>query len=465
MEGLEVTVLSLSQVREENRVFRYDTQYFNKTALAAENLIKSRQWARLIDISDNVESFGAYALTNEFDYVNEGIPFLRCVNIRNGFADFGDVLFVDEKANALLSKSEVKPNMVLLTMSGSVGNATVALESWKYPINSNQDIAKISPKTDVSPFYLVAFLGSRYGQVQMERLPVGSVQQHIFLWMIEQLVVARFSQDVEQVVSNCVNLAFRTEAKCRTLQAQAEQTLLRALDLEDWAPPEPLTYTRRASEVFSDGRIDAEFHRPVVVALKHILSQRFPLKMLSELGIVDNGQTVPYDAGGDVPIIRSGDLSDIEDDTRFLRARSDTPIYKLERGDVLVSSIGFGSIGKIQIFDKPGTYGTVSEVTVIRQNEVNPYFLASFLRSRFGQMQIERYITGATGQLHLYKRDVRNIFIPIIPPAVQTIFEQLACDAVASRAKATSLLAKAKRAVEIAIEESESAAIKYLKNN
>jgi hypothetical protein len=132
---------------------------------------------------------------------------------------------------------------------------------------------------------------------------------------------------------------------------------------------------------------------------------------------------------------------------------------------VLISSIGFGSIGKVQVFDKSGTYGTVSEVTVIRQKQVNPYFVASFLRSPYGQMQIERYITGATGQLHLYKRDVRKIFIPLVSDADQGTCEALALKAAAARSQARELIAEAKRGIEIAIEESEVAALNYLGHN
>ena len=152
--------------------------------------------------------------------------------------------------------------MVLLTMSGSVGNAAVALDSWEYPINSNQDIAKITPKRNINPYYLVAFLTCRYGQVQMERLPVGSVQQHIFLWMIEKVAVARFSMQFEETVGMQVRAAYEKNSLIVAEQEKAEQTLLQALDLEDWQPPEPLTYTRRTSEVFAAGRLDAEYYTP-----------------------------------------------------------------------------------------------------------------------------------------------------------------------------------------------------------
>jgi type I restriction enzyme, S subunit len=134
----------------------------------------------------------------------------------------------------------------------------------------------------------------------------------------------------------------------------------------------------------------------------------------------------------------------------------------LKRGDVLISSIGFGSIGKIQVFDKEGMFGTVSEVTVVRQNEFNPYYLAAFLPSQFGQMQIERYITGATGQLHLKPTDVERFYVPRLPNKQQLFFERINKEAKIAKAKALDLLEAAKRAVEIAIEDGERAALVYL---
>jgi hypothetical protein len=130
LKGLDISVLPLSEVCHDNRVFRYDGQYFSKDALAVEARIKQGQWDVIQNLANEVESFGAYALTNQFSYVESGVPFLRCLNIQDGFAKFNDVLYITPEANSLLSKSEVKPGMVLLTMSGSVGNTAVALESW-----------------------------------------------------------------------------------------------------------------------------------------------------------------------------------------------------------------------------------------------------------------------------------------------------------------------------------------------
>lgn len=466
LEGLEVAVLSLSEVREENRVFRYDTQYFGKTALTAEARIKRGKWERLVKLAVGVESFGAYALTNEFAYVDEGIPFLRCVNIRNGFADFRDVLFINKKANDLLAKSEVRPNMVLLTMSGSVGNATVSLESWNYPINSNQDIAKITPKRGVSPFYLAAFIGSRYGQIQMERLPVGSVQQHIFLWMIEQIVVARFSQVFEEALSNVVRSAYEIQAACRTYQEQAEQTLLRDLGLQNWQPPQSLTYTRSASEAFTAGRLDADYFEPKcgeMIAKMAIHGECVNLDTL--LDVNRRGKQPQYAEIG-LPVINSKHVLKNEvrlnEDNAFATTSEDA--LKIENGDVLINGTGVGTIGRTAAYlhDTPALPD--NHVTILRPHAgaIDPVYLAVYLNAIAGQWQVEKYLRGSSGQIELYPVDIAQFKICLAPDAIQQKIRELVISAFSARRQAHALLEAAKRAVEIAIEGSEAAALDYL---
>ena len=161
--------------------------------------------------------------------------------------------------------------MVLLSMSGSVGSVTVALDSWNYPINSNQDIAKIIPSS-VNPFYLAAFLSSSFGRTQINRLPVGSVQQHIFLWMIERIQVPRFSFSFEAAVARITQTAYESHEMVSQYFAEADDTLLEALGLADWEPPEPLSYTARASDTLAAGRMDAQYFRPLFVQVAQRLA-------------------------------------------------------------------------------------------------------------------------------------------------------------------------------------------------
>lgn len=99
---------------------------------------------------------------------------------------------------------------------------------------------------------------------------------------------------------------------------------------------------------------------------------------------------------------------------------------------------------------------------MIRQRKLDPYFLAAFLRSKPGQVQIDRWITGATGQLHLYPRDVRRIMVPIVDDNLQTAMRRAAENARRTGLRAAKLLELATRAVDVAIEQDESAALRLL---
>jgi hypothetical protein len=261
--GLEATELMLSEVLAENDNFRLDSEYFKKIYLANEQLLKSKDWAYLRNVSESIKSFGAYSLTNEIHYLEEGIPFLRGQNIKDGTVDFSDVLYINDAANDLLWKSEVKPEMLLLTMSGSVGSAAVALENWKYPVNSNQDIAKITTKSSLNPYYLCSLLNGLRGKLQMQRLPVGSVQQHTFIWQLEKLLVPLLSSDFQKQIETVFKAAHHKLERSKALYAAAESLLLDELGLADWQPSEENIAVKSFAASFgSGGRLDAEFYQP-----------------------------------------------------------------------------------------------------------------------------------------------------------------------------------------------------------
>src|SRR5215207_1144724 len=152
---------------------RLDPEYYRPIYLKMEAMLMATKPKRLKDITSRIVSFGAYALTNQITYQKEGIPFLRCIDIKDGHVNLSKVLFIDFRTHGILQKSEVSPNQVLLTMSGSVGNAAVASPYLLYPVNSNQDIAKITLSPDVDPYYVSVFLNSRFGKFQTLRSAVG----------------------------------------------------------------------------------------------------------------------------------------------------------------------------------------------------------------------------------------------------------------------------------------------------
>jgi type I restriction enzyme, S subunit len=62
----------------------------------------------------------------------------------------------------------------------------------------------------------------------------------------------------------------------------------------------------------------------------------------------------------------------------------------------------------------------------------------------------------------LYPRDVEKIFVPVLEKSKQAEFQNFAEDVRKQRERAKDLLNYATRAVEIAIEDSEDAALQFL---
>lgn len=96
----------------------------------------------------------------------------------------------------------------------------------------------------------------------------------------------------------------------------------------------------------------------------------------------------------------------------------DKPRWRLRRGDVLLARSGVASIGRAEVWDadQPATVGCY--VDIIRQERLNPFYLAAFLKCRFGQGQIERFKCGV-GPVNLNFEEVRSILVPEPPPEFQ----------------------------------------------
>lgn len=457
LEGLELSEIRKSALLLDNVYLRFDSEFHRKEYYRA--ITATRR--------NGAEQFGdsqpliIHPVEIKRDYVEEGTWFFRAQNLRAMQIDESDKVFVSSDDAKSLIRNQIDNGDVVITRSGANRGDCAFFDSPVPAIASSHTFIVRSTKWNHA--FLVAFLNSKYGKLQIDKGVYGAAQPEIAPYYLKSIWIPKLSKRFQNDIERLFRKSCALKQGVITHLANAEQTLLAALGLADWHPPEPLTYTHFRKEVFEAKRLDSEYFSPKFEALKSELELRHTLKTLQSIGDVLKGVTVAYSDEGQFPIIRSGDLSDISVDDRFKRSSEVNDIFYLKKGDILLASIGFGAIGKVQVFDREGRYGTVSEVTVVRQHYFNSYYLAAYLRSVAGQMQIERYITGATGQLHLYPKDVAKIFVPVIPVAQQRYFETLALQAASSKSEARALLSRAQRAVEIAIEEDEASALRFLK--
>jgi restriction endonuclease S subunit len=448
----------------ENTSYRLDAEYYQPVFLQAENKLKSKEWDYLSNLSESIKSFGAYSLCNQVEYLEKGVPFLRCKDIKNGRIDFSDVLFVSHDSNRLLWKSEVKPKTVLFTMSGTVGNCAIATEEITYPINSNQDIAKIVTNERLNPYFFSVFLQSSYGEKQVYRLPIGSVQQHIFLWQLEKLVVPVFHAHFQNYIEHVFKLSLSYQRQSVDFYNQAQSLLLSELGLSNWQPKHRLHFIKNYSDAQKAERFDAEYFQPkydeIIEAIQNyslgfsLISNEF--KQNKSVLKHNVKETYKYVEIGSINV-STGEIADSEIIGSEL---PDNAKRVLKKNDVIISKVRTYR-GAVAIVEQDGLIGSGAFTVLTENGQINKETLFAFLRSKPLLTWSLKPNTGTSYPVIL-DNDILNLPIPLFSNELQVKVKQKITESFGLRKQSKHLLECAKLAVEIAIEQNEDVAIKWL---
>jgi len=304
----------------------------------------------------------------------------------------------------------------------------------------------------------------------MERNQSGMVQQGLPLAKLRVMPVPILDKRIQKRIASVVEAAGEQLDFARQLYTQAEALLLSGLGLEDWQPEEPLTYEATSSEAFAAGRLDAEHFRPKYRALRARFED-------AGMDTVTMGEICPSPVNGveirdycedGIPYLRVGDMKLLDVDPGTLvyvepsRAKDLIDKVRLEAGDVLLSRSG--SLGVAGVVTESWEHSVISSHLIRVRSRIaslDPYYLALFLQSLPGRMQIEEWSNGGV-QPEINQPSLKRLLIPKVEQGKQKEIRQGIEDARAARDESKSLLEKAKRAVEIAIEHGEEAAGQYL---
>lgn len=107
------------------------------------------------------------------------------------------------------------------------------------------------------------------------------------------------------------------------------------------------------------------------------------------------------------------------------------------------------------------TSGAVLHLLIKNPDELLPEYLTLVLNSQLIKMQSERDAGGSI-ILHWRVSEIENVVVPLVDMEVQNQIAELVQQSFALKAQSEHLLDVAKRAVEIAIEQDEAAALAYI---
>ncbi|RYG93978.1 MAG: hypothetical protein EON58_17255 [Alphaproteobacteria bacterium] len=135
---------------------------------------------------------------------------------------------------------------------------------------------------------------------------------------------------------------------------------------------------------------------------------------------------------------------------------------QIHRGDKLTYTTG-AKIGRTAAYLENAPALASNHVNLVWVSEENPIYVSVVLNSMIGRMQTRRACSGSA-QVELYPGDIRNFVVPFVSDKTQEAIAKAVTDAHHARARAKNLLETAKRAVEVAIEQSEAAGLVLLED-
>lgn len=410
--------------------------------------------------------FGSDLLAEDYD--EQGVPLLRMQNItETGSSNLEDVQLISQESAARMDKYHVFPGELVVTKIGFLGHSTVLPND--YPVYVfRREMTKMIPKkpSEFLPEALAAYFNGKFGRDQFYRYASGTTRDRILLISQREVLVPPLSKRLQLLVKGYIDSSKAAQKAANDHINYAEQSLLQALGLNSWQPPVPLTYARRASETLSAARIDAEYFAPRVEQL---------LSKLSADGLtiheVAPARHESFDA--------AKHLADTFDYIEISGLRSDgtatsesTPTDEapsrasqlVRQGDIITSTVR--PIRRLSAIIAPEQDGHVcsSGFVVLDPTAIAPEVMLTYLRLPIICELMDLH-TSASLYPAISERDLLKLPIPrIADKTAQPIITQVR-QAHAARQQAQALLAKAKRAVEVAIEEGEKAALILLDGN
>jgi restriction endonuclease S subunit len=175
------------------------------------------------------------------------------------------------------------------------------------------------------------------------------------------------------------------------------------------------------SKAKEGNRFDAEYYQPANLSLLAVLQKSQP-KPLGELAFVTDGIHASPEVveDGGVRYLSAKCVKDNDfalADTLFISDQQNAANRRtqLRSGDVLITTVGtIGNAAVVQPDSLPANADR--HLGIVRLNEtcgIDPYFLTTYLNSRYGRFQTWRESTGNV-QLNLFIDKIKNLLVPIM---------------------------------------------------
>lgn len=333
-----------------------------------------------------------YVGTMADEYVDEGVPFLRSLNIEPYFINSNDMKYISENFSLKLKKSRLQKGDVVIVRTGKPGTCAVVPEALDGANCS--DLVIVRPdKNMINPFFLSAYINVMANNQIYSNL-VGAVQQHFNVTSAKKLVLTIPSINEQNKV------------------AQFLKNINKKIYLNDKAASELKKVVVSLFESY--------FYKPRYNANEEKSENVFDnITEIKEKNVEQKNYPV-------LSVVKEGEFKASEDVfTKQVYSKS-TKNYKIVRRNQVAYNPARANIGSIAML-KEYDIGLVSPIYTVfeMKDTITPTFFYYYMKQPIFQEMIKHHAIGTTRQNFPF--EAFKMFPMVVPPMeLQLKFEEIA---------------------------------------
>lgn len=459
VSGLEVSEVMLSEIDLGDRI---DAEYFSKSSMAIKHSLQNVNTVKLGNVARIVASAFYPAATQLYSVGDT--PFVRCVDCVNypvisygqdsAFERIPRTFATENKGISMLRRNEI-----VITKVGTPCYASIIDDYDEVALS--RTVMGLKKIHGIDPHYLLIFLRCKYGFEQLMRQREQTIQFQLTLPRVKAVDVFMPSEKFQRVICDMVKQYRATMRESESLYAQAQNILNDAIHFTPSAHSDSNIATVSFSQVFSTGRMDAEYFMPkydsilaqyqdspTIYSSCNIHSENFrPHKGIQYKYI----ELADVGTSGNITGATVADGSELP--TRARRI--------VHAGQVIVSSIE-GSLQSCALITSEYDGALCSTgFYVIDSDMYNSETLLLLFKSPMIQSLMKRGCSG-TILSAISENELRKIPMPYIDFDIQQTISEHVRDSFTLRKESERLIALAVKSVELAVEYDENTAMNLI---
>lgn len=464
LERLEIKIYMLLSLDFE---LRFEAEHFQKKYFHLFDVLNKKKCERLGSLVSVDIKIGHTPSMKDQSFYGGDYHFIKTDNLRTNEIIEPYTDYLSCKGYESLKRVHLKAGDIIVTIIGATYDiiARCALINNEIlPATINQNIAMIRPDIKkIVPEYLVSYMNSKYGRMYLEYLARQMEQVNLNCQEIAQDIVPILSADFQEKIRIIVQKAYDLLSRSKAKYNQAESDLISELGLDTGIPSGAQISVRTFKNISEIGRIDAEYYQPKYDELIAQIKALGGGTAETECNVYDRNfnpdKSVEYKYIELANIGTSGEINGC-----MVELGSELPTRArriVHAGDIIISSIEGSLQSCALITDEYDGALCSTGFFVLDSDKINSETMLVLFKSEPIQALLKQQCTG-TILTAFGKAGLMSIPIPEINDDLQEKIKRGVMESFRLRQNGKNLLEVAKHAVELAIEQDETAAIVYM---